>query len=70
MAFRFDHFNFNVMDLTKSIEFYRDAFGFEPVAEEHDEAGSYRIVFLGDVYKRQDEIQRFLSYGRLLSADD
>ena len=48
MAFRFDHFNFNVRDLTKSIEFYRDAFGFEPVAEEHDEAGSYRIVFLGD----------------------
>ena len=27
----FNHFNFNVTDLDKSIQFYRDALGLEPV---------------------------------------
>jgi len=46
--FRFDHFNFNVLDLEKSLTFYREAFGFEPVREAKAADGSFKLVFLGD----------------------
>ena len=29
----FDHFNFNVTDLSRSLTFYREALGFVPVGE-------------------------------------
>ena len=30
---RFNHFNFNVVDLDRSLTFYRDALGLEPVLD-------------------------------------
>ena len=46
--FRFDHFNFNVLDLEKSLRFYKEALGFTPVREMTAEDGSFRLVYLGD----------------------
>lgn len=48
MKFKFDHNNFNVTDMEKSIQFYKDALGLEPVREKNAEDGSYRIVYLSD----------------------
>lgn len=45
---RFDHFNFNVLDLERSLAFYREAFGFVPVREKAAPDGSFRLVYLGD----------------------
>lgn len=45
---RFDHFNFNVLDLQKSLNFYKEAFGFTPVSEKEASDGSFKLVFLGD----------------------
>ena len=44
--FRFNHFNFNVLDLERSLRFYSEALGLSPVRER--ETDSYRLVFLGD----------------------
>ena len=44
----FYHFNFNVMDLDKSLEFYRQALGLTPVRTKQAQDGSFRLVFLGD----------------------
>lgn len=44
----FNHFNFNVLDLEKSIAFYKEAIGLSVVREKNASDGSYRIVFLGD----------------------
>lgn len=48
--FSFDHFNFNVQDLDKSLAFYREALGLSPVRETagHNDLGDYKIVFLSD----------------------
>jgi Lactoylglutathione lyase and related lyases len=46
--FRFNHFNFNVLDLEKSIKFYEEALGLKPVREKNAKDGSFRLVFLGD----------------------
>ena len=48
MAFRFAHNNFNVLDLARSLDFYREALGLTPVREKEAEDGSFRLVFLGD----------------------
>ena len=48
MEFRFDHFNFNVFDLDKSISFYQEAFGLVQLSEINAEDGSFKIVYLGD----------------------
>ena len=45
---RFDHYNFNVHDQQKSIEFYDQALGLKPVKEKTAPDGSYHLVFLGD----------------------
>lgn len=45
---KFNHFNFNVLDLTRSLEFYAKALGLKPVRERKAEDGSFRLVFLGD----------------------
>ena len=44
----FNHFNFNVSDLERSIQFYREALGLTEVRRKEAEDGSFVIVFLGD----------------------
>ena len=44
----FNHFNFNVSDLDKSLAFYKEALDLEPVRRKEAADGSYVIVFLGD----------------------
>lgn len=44
----FNHFNFNVLDLDKSIAFYKEAIGLDVVREKNASDGSYKIVYLGD----------------------
>ena len=46
--FTFNHFNFNVLDLARSVQFYHDALGLEPVRTKDASDGSFRLVFLGD----------------------
>ena len=47
--YTFNHFNFNVSDLDRSLAFYKEALGLEPVGEPKQAAdGSFRIVYLGD----------------------
>jgi lactoylglutathione lyase len=44
----FNHFNFNVLDLEKSLKFYKDALGLTPVREKVASDGSFKLVYLGD----------------------
>ena len=44
---KFYHFNFNVVDLKRSLAFYKQALGLEPVREKTAEDGSFRLVYLG-----------------------
>lgn len=46
--FRFNHFNFNVLDLERSLKFYDEALGLRPVREKTAADGSFRLVYLGD----------------------
>ena len=46
--FAFNHFNFNVLDLERSLKFYDKALDLRPVNEKSAEDGSFRLVFLGD----------------------
>ena len=47
--FTFNHFNFNVTDLDRSLAFYKEALGLEPVGTRKvAEDGSFVIVYLGD----------------------
>lgn len=48
MNFTFDHNNINVLDLEKSINFYKDALGFEVVRTYEPENKSFKLAFLGD----------------------
>lgn len=45
---RFYHFNFNVLDLERSLAFYDKALGLTPVREKESKDGSFKLVFLGD----------------------
>ena len=45
---RFYHFNFNVLDLERSLAFYDKALGLTPVREKTAKDGSFKLVFLGD----------------------
>lgn len=45
---RFDHFNFNVTDLERSIAFYRDALGLTPCRSIEAPDGAFKIIFLTD----------------------
>lgn len=45
---RFDHFNFNVTDLEKSIKFYGEALGLHESSRQVAEDGSFILVFLSD----------------------
>lgn len=44
----FNHFNFNVLDLDKSLKFYKEALDLNPVREKTAKDGSFRLVYLGD----------------------
>lgn len=48
LMFTFNHFNFNVKDLERSLKFYDEALGLKPVREKEATDGSYKIVYLGD----------------------
>lgn len=48
MKFIFDHNNINVLDLEKSLEFYKKALGFVETGRKHAADGSFILVFLGD----------------------
>ena len=46
--FAFNHFNFNILDLERSLKFYEEALDLKPVREKNASDGSYKLVFLGD----------------------
>ena len=46
--FTFHHFNFNVLDLERSLRFYKDALDLTPVREKEAADGSFKLVYLGD----------------------
>lgn len=46
--FKFNHFNFNVQDMERSLKFYDEALGLKPVREKNAADGRYKIIFLGD----------------------
>ncbi|MCQ8213599.1 VOC family protein [Cetobacterium somerae] len=48
MKFVFNHFNINVLNLEKSIEFYKEALGLKEVRRKEAEDGSYILVYMGD----------------------
>lgn len=45
---RFDHFNINVTNLDKSIEFYRKSLGLKEVKRKEAGDGSFILVYLSD----------------------
>ena len=45
---RFDHYNFNVFNLEKSMDFYQKALGLKEVKRKEAEDGSFILVYLGD----------------------
>ena len=48
MNFQFAHYNYNVMDLDKSIKFYEEALGLKEVRRKEAEGGSFILAYLGD----------------------
>lgn len=46
--FAFNHFNFNVTDLDRSLTFYRESLGLKPVGRKEAPDGSFVLVYLGD----------------------
>lgn len=45
---RFAHFNFNVLDLNRSLAFYKEALELAPVRKKEAGDGSFILVYLGD----------------------
>lgn len=45
---QFAHFNFNVLDLEKSMKFYEEALGLKEVRRKEAPDGSFILVYLGD----------------------
>lgn len=48
MKFKFDHNNINVLDLEKSLAFYKEALGLVEVRRKEPEDKSFILVYLGD----------------------
>jgi lactoylglutathione lyase len=48
MNFKFNHYNFNVLDLDKSIKFYEEALGLKEVSRKVSDSGDFILVYLGD----------------------
>lgn len=45
---KFAHFNFNVLDLEASLDFYKKALNLVPVREKEASDGSFKLIYLGD----------------------
>ena len=45
MSFQFAHYNYNVMDLDKSIRFYEEALGLKEVRRKEAEDGSFLLAY-------------------------
>lgn len=45
---RFDHFNFNVLDLERSLKFYEEALGLVEARRKEASDGSFILVYLSD----------------------
>lgn len=48
MKFKFTHNNFNVLNLEKSLNFYKEALGLQEVRRMAPENGEFILVYLGD----------------------
>ncbi|MCI6031319.1 MAG: VOC family protein [Fusobacterium varium] len=48
MNFTFNHFNFNIFNMEKSLKFYEEALGLKEVRRKEAEDGSFILVYLGD----------------------
>ncbi len=48
MIFHFNHYNYNVLNLEKSMQFYEDALGLKEIRRKTASDGSYILVYLGD----------------------
>ncbi len=48
MKFTFAHNNINVLDLDRSLAFYKEALGLEAVRRHEAKDGSFVLVYLGD----------------------
>lgn len=48
MKFKFAHNNINVLNLDKSVEFYKEALGFKEVRRYNQADGEFILVYLGD----------------------
>lgn len=48
MKFSFNHTNINVLDLDKSLAFYKEALGLVELEKVEAPDGSFKIAFLGD----------------------
>lgn len=48
MKFKFDHNNINVLNLEKSLNFYKEALGLIEVRRLEQEEGEFILVYLGD----------------------
>ena len=45
---RFDHYNINVLDLQKSLDFYEKALGLKEVRRKKADDDSFILVYIGD----------------------
>jgi len=48
MQFKFNHFNFNVLDLQKSMDFYKESLGLKEIRRKEAQDESFILVYLGD----------------------
>lgn len=48
MSFQFAHYNYNVKDLDKSLQFYKAALGLEEVRRKEADDGSFVLAYMGD----------------------
>ncbi|HBV67940.1 MAG TPA: lactoylglutathione lyase [Clostridiales bacterium] len=48
MNFKFNHFNFNVLDLEKSVSFYKEALGLTEIKRKEASDGSFILIYVGD----------------------
>ncbi|MGC7873152.1 VOC family protein [Desulfosporosinus sp. SYSU MS00001] len=48
MKFRFNHNNFNILDLEKSLKFYQEALGLVEVKRFEPPNGEFILLYLGD----------------------
>lgn len=46
MQFQFAHYNYNVLNLEKSLAFYKEALGLEEQSRKEAEDGSFILVYL------------------------